>query len=133
MDSQAVVGEMLRGTRVIAVVGISDRPERASYAVAEYLEQYFEVIPVNPQLDSWKGKKCYPSVSAIPGNVDMVDVFRRSEFVPEIVEDAIQKGVKYIWLQQGVIHEEAKTNAERHGIKVVMDSCLAVVHRLNRP
>ena len=133
MDAESsVIEEMLKNTRTIAVVGISDKLDRASFAVAEYLERHYTVIPVNPNFTTWRGKRCYPSLEAIEGSVDMVDVFRRSDQVLPVVEEAVRKGVRYVWLQQGVVNEEAKQLAESHGMKVVMDSCLAVVDRLHR-
>ncbi len=118
--------------RTIAIVGLSDNQDRPSYGVAEYLSRYFRIIPINPKLDNWKGLKSYASLSEVPEKIDLINVFRNPEFVPEIVDEAIKLGIKRIWLQLGVIHEPAKKKAEEHGIEVVMDECLAVVHRLKK-
>jgi predicted CoA-binding protein len=121
----------LKNVKTIAVVGLSDNPKRSSYGVADYLSNHFKIIPVNPKIDSWKGLKAYRSLSEVPETIDLVNVFRSPEFVPEIVDEAIKLGIKRIWLQPGVINEAAKKKAEDHGIEVVMDECLAVVHRLS--
>lgn len=120
---------ILHQTKTIAVVGISDKPERSSYGVAEYLMQHYTVIPVNPNLKEWKGMPCYPHLTAIPSKVDLVDIFRRSEEVMPIVEEAIALHIPALWMQLGVINEEAARKAQVAGIKVIMDSCLAVVDR----
>ena len=122
--------EILSNTKTIAVVGISDRVDRPSHEVAKYLSRYFKIIPVNPKLQEVLGQKCYPNLSAIPAEIkiDLVDIFRRSEDVPPIVQEALQRQVPYIWMQQGIVNEEARQIAEKAGAKVVMDACLAVVH-----
>ena len=123
MDSQDQVHIQLTTSRTIAVVGLSPRPERPSHYVARYLqEQGYRVIPVNPQLDNVLGEKCYPDLKSIPEPVDMVDVFRRSSLVGPIVDEAIEIGAKYIWMQDGVIDEEAADRAEAAGLGVVMDN-----------
>lgn len=116
------------------MVGISDRHGRASKGVAEYLSDYYEVIPVNPMLTEWQGKKCYPSLAEIPKDIaiDLVDVFRRSADVPPVVEDAIARKVKFIWLQQGIVNEAAAQKSEAAGIPIIMDACLAVEHAKRR-
>lgn len=116
--------------RTIAIVGLSDNQDRPSYGVADYLSRHFKIIPINPKLDKWKGIKSYASLSDVTDKIDLINVFRSSEHVPDIVDEAIKLGIKRIWLQLGVIHEPAKKKAEEHGIEVVMDQCLAVVHRL---
>ena len=121
--------KILLPIKTIAVVGISDKKERSSYGVAEYLTQYYTVIPVNPLLKEWKGLTCYPDLLSIPDAVDLVNVFRRSELVPPIVDEAIRIHAKAIWMQLGVVHEEAALRAQAHGIEVIMDSCIAVVDR----
>ena len=128
MTSFEAVNELLSRSQTIAVIGISDKPARSSYGVAEYLCRHYEVIPVNPALTEWQGRKCYASLLDIPREtkIDIVDIFRRSEFVPEVVDEAIQIGAKAVWMQLGVIHEEAKKKAEAHGLTVVMDLCIAV-------
>ncbi|MBS3975325.1 MAG: CoA-binding protein [Syntrophomonadaceae bacterium] len=115
----------------IAVVGISDKPERDSNKVAHYLiEQGFSVIPVNPALDQVLGLTCYPSLLAIPPElkVDVVTIFRRPDQVEPVVQEAIQRGVKTVWMQLGVINPEAAAKAEAAGLEVVMDKCIKIEH-----
>jgi predicted CoA-binding protein len=122
--------DILRPPKTIAVVGISDKPERDSYGVAKYLQdQLYRVIPVNPMLQRVLNRPCYPSLRDIAERVDIVDIFRRSEAVPEIVDEAIEIGAKVVWMQLGVVHEAAAEAAERAGLKVVMHRCIKVEHR----
>src|SRR5688572_1085259 len=115
--------QILAETKTIAVVGLSDRPERPSYGVASYLQgQGYRIIPVNPNLSEVLGEKAYPNLRDIPEPVDVLDVFRRSEHVPGVVEDAIAIRAKVIWLQLGVIHEEAAAQAEAAGLTVVRNN-----------
>ena len=124
------VRELLRKAKNIAVVGLSSNPLRASHGVAAYLQaQGYRIIPVNPNINGVLGEPAYPSLLQVPEPIDLVDIFRRSEFVPEIVEQAIQLKVPTIWMQEGVIHEEAAEKARRAGIFVVMDQCILVQHR----
>jgi hypothetical protein len=124
------LAEVLRSSRVIAVVGLSSKRWRPSYGVAEYLKRAgYRIVPVNPQETELLGEKCYPDVDSIPGPVDIVDIFRRAEYVPEIVEAAIRKGAKAVWMQEGVIHEEAARHAEAAGLVVAMDHCILKDHR----
>jgi uncharacterized protein len=124
------ISEILHSCRVIAVVGLSAKRFRPSYGVAEYLQRAgYKIIPVNPMETEVLGERAYPDLDAIPGPVDMVDIFRRSEFVPEIVEAAIRKGAKAVWMQEGVIHEAAAERAEAAGLAVVMDRCILKDHR----
>jgi uncharacterized protein len=124
------VSEILHSCRVIAVVGLSAKRFRPSYGVAEYLQRAgYKIIPVNPLETEVLGEQAYPDLDSIPGPVDMVDIFRRSEFVPEIVEAAIRKGAKAIWMQEGVVHEAAAERAEEAGLAVVMDRCILKDHR----
>ena len=121
--------DILRRARTIAVVGLSNKRFRPSYGVAEYMKRAgYRIIPVNPGQPEIMGETCYPDLDSVPGPIDIVDIFRRSEFVPEIVEAAIRKGAKAIWMQEGVIHEEAARRAEEAGIAVIMDRCLKVEH-----
>ncbi len=113
--------------KTIAVVGISDDPERPSHMVATFLAGHgYNVIPVNPNLEEWEGKKCYPDLLSIPVKVDVVDIFRRSEAVPPIVDEAIRIKPKAIWMQLGIINEEAAEKARAAGIEVVMDRCMKI-------
>jgi hypothetical protein len=121
--------EILRPPRTIAVVGISDKPERDSYVVATYLQnQLYRVIPVNPMLERALNQPCYPSLRDIPESVDIVDIFRRSDAVPEIVDQAIEIGAKVVWMQLGVVNEAAAEKAQQAGLKVVMHRCIKVDH-----
>jgi hypothetical protein len=121
---------ILRSYRTIAVVGLSNRRFRPSYGVAEYMQKAgYRIIPVNPRESQVLGEKCYPDLNSIPEPVDIVDIFRRSEFVPEIVEAAIRKGAKVIWMQEDVVHEEAAKRAEEAGLTVIMDRCILKDHR----
>jgi predicted CoA-binding protein len=114
----------------IAMVGLSSNPFRPSHFAAIYLiAEGFDVIPVNPRESEVLGRKCYPSLSAIPApTVDIVDIFRDPAAVPEIVEEAIAISAKVIWMQLGVIHEEAAERAEQAGLEVVMDRCMKIEH-----
>jgi len=124
------IAEILRSARTIAVVGVSSKRFRPSDGVTEYMQKAgYRIIPVNPQEAEVLGEKSYPDLDSIPGPVDIVDIFRRSEFVPEIVDAAIRKGAKMIWMQEGVVHEEAARRAEAAGLAVVMDHCILKEHR----
>ena len=124
------ISEILRVCRTIAVVGLSAKRYRPSYGVAEYMQRAgYRIIPVNPHETEILGEKCYPDVESVPEPIDIVDIFRRSEFVPEIVEAAIRKGAKVVWMQEGVIHEEAARRAQEAGLEVVMDRCILKDHR----
>jgi len=129
MNEPELVAEMLEKSKVIAVVGISDKPQRPSHHVAEEMQRRgYRIVPVNPALEEVLGEPCYPSLREIPFAVDLVDVFRAPEFVPAIVEDAIAIGAKYLWLQEGVVHEQAIAHAEENGIRVVADRCIYKEH-----
>jgi uncharacterized protein len=122
--------QILQSARTIAVVGLSGKRYRPSYGVAEYLKREgYRVIPVNPEEAEVLGEKSYPDLDSVPGEIDVVDIFRRAEFVPEIVEAAIRKGAKVVWMQEGVIHEEAARRAREAGLTVVMDRCILKDHR----
>jgi len=134
-DSAATIDEIMRTCRRIAVVGASTNPARPSHRVAGYMKaQGYRVIPVNPNETTILGDPAYPSLTAIPGAIDLVDVFRKSEDVLPIVDDAIAKGAKAIWLQEGIINEDAAARAKAAGLLVVMDRCWLKEHaaRLNR-
>ena len=122
--------EILNSSRVVAVVGLSPNPDRPSYGVASYLkEQGYRIIPVNPQVREILGEGCYPELASIPEPVDVVDIFRRSEDVPAIVEEAIRIEVKAVWMQEGVVNEEAAARARKAGLIVVMDKCMLKEHQ----
>ena len=124
------ISEILHSSRTIAVVGLSGKRYRPSYGVAEYLKRVgYRIIPVNPQEAEVLGERSYPDLDSIPEPVDIVDIFRRSEFVPEIVEAAIRIGAKVIWMQEDVYDEAAAARAEESGLAVVMDRCILKDHR----
>jgi len=120
---------ILERYRRIAMVGLSSNQFRPSHYAAIYMiSEGYEVIPVNPREEEILGRKSYISVSAIPGGVDVVDIFREPEAVPAIVEEAIAAGAKVVWMQLGVIHEEAARRARQAGLEVVMDRCMKIEH-----
>lgn len=124
------IAEVLKSAKTIAVVGVSDNPTRPSYGVAAYLQHHgYRIIPVNPTIDSVLGEKAYSSLLDVPVKIDVVDIFRRSENVPPIIDQAIQLKVPAIWMQETVIHEEAARKAREKGIVVVMDRCILKEHR----
>ena len=121
--------EILKTSRTIAVVGLSGRRHRPSYGVAEYLQSVgYRIIPVNPQQTLVLGERCYARLEEIPERVDIVDVFRRSEFVPEIVESAIRIGARGVWMQEGVVHPQAAERARSAGLFVIMNTCILKEH-----
>lgn len=126
----ASIPEILRSAHSIAVVGLSSSRMRPSNGVAEYMQRAgYRVIPVNPNETEVLGEKCYARLEDVPEKIDIVDVFRRSEFVPEIAESAIRIGAKALWLQEGVVHEAAARRARAAGLDVVMDKCILKEHR----
>jgi predicted CoA-binding protein len=117
-----LVEEQLTKCKTIAVVGLSDNPDRPSNRVCKYMqEQGYRIIPVNPTITEALGQRSYPNLKAVPEPIDMVNVFRRSELVAPVVDEAIEVGAKYIWMQDGVINEEAAARAEAAGIPVIMN------------
>lgn len=128
--SEEDIKSILEESKTVAVVGLSPKEERDSHRVAKYLQsQGYRIIPVNPKAEEILGERSYPDLVSIPEPVDVVDVFRRSEAVPEIVEEAIKVGAKTVWMQEGVIHEEAAAHAREAGLRVVMDRCIMKEHR----
>jgi uncharacterized protein len=124
------IADLLRSSRNIAVVGLSDNPMRPSHGVSAYMQTHgYRIIPVNPQADEVLGEKSYSSLLDVPEPIDIVDIFRRSEFVPEIVDQAIQLKARAIWMQEGVVHEAAAEKARKAGLLVIMDSCILKEHR----
>jgi hypothetical protein len=129
INSRQAIARILDECRTIAVVGLSSRPSRASNSVSMYMRQHgYKVIPVNPNEEKVFGEKSYPSLSDVPGKVDLVDVFRRSEEAGKVVDEAIKIGAKAVWLQEGVIDHEAATRALEAGLLVVMDRCWLKEH-----
>ena len=121
---------LLRNAKTIAVVGLSSRRSRPSYGVSEYMQSNgYRIIPVNPNETEILGEKSWASLEEIPEHVDIVDIFRRPECVPEIVDSAIRIGAKGIWMQEGVVNDEAAGKARAAGLEVVMDRCILKEHR----
>jgi uncharacterized protein len=124
------ITEILQKASTIAVVGLSDNPLRPSHGVAAYLQsQGYRIIPVNPEITSSLGEQAYPSLLDVPEKIDIVDIFRRPEFVEEVVDQAIQLKVPAVWMQEEIVHEKAAQKARAAGIYVVMDRCILLEHR----
>jgi uncharacterized protein len=124
------IAGLLMRSKTIAVVGLSNNPLRPSHGVSAYMQgQGYQIIPVNPNIDSSLGENAYASLLEVPEKIDIVNIFRRPEFVEEIVDQAIRLGVPAIWMQEDVIHEKAAEKARRAGIFVVMDRCILKEHR----
>jgi predicted CoA-binding protein len=122
--------KLLRNCKTIAVVGLSSNPWRASYGVSEYMKSAgYRIIPVNPNEVEVLGEKAWPTLDDVPEPVDLVNIFRQPQFVPEVVEAAIRIGAKGVWMQEGVIHEEAERRAREAGLEVVADRCILKEHR----
>jgi predicted CoA-binding protein len=130
MVSDHDLREILLSAKTIASVGLSSNQNKESYWIASYLkEQGYKVIPVNPTADEILGEKSYPDLASVPDEIDVVQVFRRPEDVPPVVDDAIQAGAKVVWMQEGIAHEEAAEKARQAGLQVVMDACMRSTHR----
>jgi Predicted CoA-binding protein len=130
MTSDAKLKEILSSAKTIASVGLSSNQEKDSYWVVSYLqEQGYRIIPVNPTASEILGEKSYPNLSTIPDKVDVVQIFRKPEDVPPVVDEAIKMGAKVIWMQEGIRHEEAAEKARQAGLDVVMDACMRATHR----
>jgi uncharacterized protein len=124
------ITEMLRRSKTIAVVGLSSNPLRPSYGVSAYMQGHgYRIIPVNPNIDECLGEKAYRSLLEVPEPIDIVNVFRRPEYVDEVVEQAIQRKVPVVWMQEEVINERAAEKARKAGIYVIMDRCILKEHR----
>ena len=133
MPEAEKIAELLKSAKTIAVVGLSNNPARTSNGVSAYMQsQGYRIIPVNPAISEALGEKAYPTLSEVPEKVDIVNVFRRSEYVPEVVDEAIRLGVPAIWMQEGVVHEEAAEKARQAGIFVVMNRCILKEHAKRR-
>ena len=129
MPEAEKIAELLKSAKTIAVVGLSDNPARTSYRVSAYMQsQGYRIIPVNPAISEALGEKSYPTLSEVPEKIDIVNVFRRSEHVPEVVEEAIRLKMPAIWMQEGVVHEEAAEKARQAGTFVVMNRCILKEH-----
>ena len=124
------IRDLLQRAKTIAVVGLSDSPMRPSYGVSAYMQsQGYKIIPVNPSISEALGEKSYASLAEIPDKIDIVNIFRRSEYVPEIVDQAIELKIPAVWMQEGVINPTAAEKAEKAGIFVTMDLCILKEHR----
>lgn len=130
IEDDAEIAEVLKTAKTIAVVGASPDPKRDSHRIMKYLiTAGFDVTPVNPKCSEMLGKKCYPTLASIGKPVDIVDVFRRSEFVDEVAKDAVEAAAKVLWMQLAVINENAAQYAAAHGLKVIMNRCIMVEYR----
>jgi predicted CoA-binding protein len=127
--TSAEVRALLQNVRTIAVVGLSDKPDRDSYHVAAYLQKHgYRIIPVNPAVSEVLGEKAYASLRDVPDKIDVVDIFRRPDAVPAIVEDAIAAGARAVWMQEGIVHNAAADKARTAGLQVVMNKCMLKEH-----
>jgi predicted CoA-binding protein len=123
--------EILRRYHTVSIVGLSDKPERASNQIGQYLQEHgYTIIPINPACKEVLGETCYPDLSSVPQKVEIVDIFRRPEEVPPIVDEAIKIGAKVVWMQKGIINEEAAATAREAGLEVVMDHCMMEQHQI---
>ena len=130
MNDDQMMKDILLSAKTIASVGLSSNPGKESYGIVQYLQsQGYRVIPVNPTADEILGEKAYPDLESVPEEIDVVQVFRRPEDVPPVVDSAIKAGAKAVWMQEGIVHEEAAQKARDAGIQVVMDACMRVTHR----
>ncbi|HEU0296420.1 MAG TPA: CoA-binding protein [Anaerolineales bacterium] len=130
MNSDKEMKDILLSAKTIASVGLSSNQEKESYWIVSYLkEQGYRIIPVNPTATEILGEKAYPDLSSIPEQVDVVQVFRKPEDVPPVVDEAIKIGAKVVWMQEGISHQEAAQKARDAGLQVVMDACMRATHR----
>ncbi len=130
MTASDPINDILQRVKTIAVVGLSDNPLRPSHGVSAYMQSHgYKIIPVNPQIEEALGEKAYASILDIPEKIELVNIFRRSEYVDEIVDQAIQRKVPVVWMQEDVVNEKAAEKARQAGIFVVMDRCILKEHR----
>jgi predicted CoA-binding protein len=130
MNNDRMMKEILLATKTIASVGVSSNPGKESYGIVQYLKsQGYRVFPVNPTADEILGEKSYPDLESVPEKIDVVQVFRKPEDVPPVVESAIKIGAKTVWMQEGIVNEEAAQTAREAGLQVVMDACMRATHR----
>ena len=130
MNSDQMMKDILVSAKTIASVGLSSNPEKESYWIVKYLQdQGYRVIPVNPTAEEILGEKAYPDLESVPEAIDVVQVFRKSEDVPPVVESAIRAGAKVVWMQEGIVNQDAAGKAREAGLQVVMDACMRVTHR----
>ena len=130
MNNDKEMKEILSSSKTIASFGLSSNQEKESYWIVSYLkEQGYKIIPVNPTATEILGEKTYPDLESIPEKVDVVQVFRKSEDVPPVVDSAIKIGAKVVWMQEGIVNEAAAQKAREAGLQVVMDACMRATHR----
>ena len=130
MNNDQMMKEILLSAKTIASVGLSSNQQKESFGIASYLkEQGYRIIPVNPTASEILGEKAYPDLASIPEQVDVVQVFRKPEDVPPVVDEAIKIGAKAVWMQEGIVHEEAAQKARDAGLQVVMNACMRGTHR----
>jgi uncharacterized protein len=130
MDRDSFLKEILLSAKTIASVGLSSNPNKESYRIASYLKSHgYRVIPVNPTVSEIMSEPAYPDLQSVPEKIDVVQVFRKPEDVPPVVDEAIKVGAKVIWMQEGIVHEGAAEKARQAGLLVVMDTCMRVAHR----
>ena len=130
IEDDAELRNILSSVRTVATVGVSSNPARPSYGIFQYLaEAGYRMIPVNPTIQEVLGRPSYPNLQSIPEKIEVVQVFRKPEDVPSVVEDAIQVGAKVVWMQEGVVNDQAAARAEQAGLKVVMDRCMMKTHQ----
>jgi len=130
MNDDQVMKDILLSAKTIASVGLSSNPGKESYGIVQYLKsQGYRIIPVNPTADEILGEKSYPDLESVPEEIDVVQVFRKSEDVPPVVDSAIKVGAKVVWMQEGIVNEEAAQKAREAGLQVVMDACMRGTHR----
>lgn len=136
MNESETIRTILKNSKTIAVMGLSNKPDRPSFSVSRYMQmQGYRILPINPAIAEALGEKAYPALDAALAaerKIDLVNVFRASEFVPEIVNDVMRLKIPYLWLQEGVCHDEAVKQAEGDGILVVMDRCIYKEHAGSR-
>jgi uncharacterized protein len=130
MNSDEMMKEILESAKTVASVGISGNPDKVSNGVGEFLlDRGYNLIPVNPTTDEILGRKSYPDLSSVPEKIDVVQVFRRPEDVPPVVDEAIKVGAKAVWMQEGIVNEEAAQKAREAGLQVVMDACMRASYK----
>ena len=130
MNDDQMMKQILLSAKTIASVGLSSNQQKESYWIVSYLkEQGYRVIPVNPTADEILGEKSYPDLESVPEPIDIVQVFRKPEDVPPVVDSAIKAGAKVVWMQEGIVNEDAAQKARQAGLQVVMDACMRVTHR----
>jgi uncharacterized protein len=130
MNNDQMMKDILLSAKTIASVGLSSNQQKESYWIVSYLkDQGYRIIPVNPTADEILGEKSYPDLESVPEKIDVVQVFRKPEDVPPVVESAIKAGAKVVWMQEGIVNEEAAQKAREAGLQVVMDACMRVTHR----